>query len=224
MQDLMLQGPVTIPAEGPRLEGCLDVPAGATGMVVFAHGSGSGRISPRNRRVAAALRAAGLGTLLLDLLTQEEARERAGVFGIPLLGARVVAAARWLRLLPDLRDLPLGCFGASTGAAAALYAAATLPGEIRALVSRGGRPDLAESWLARVRAPTLLIVGGDDPQVLEHNRRALDRMTCPRHLEVIPGATHLFEEQGALEEVIRMAEAWFLSHLSRKAGNPGETT
>lgn len=209
---------VSIPAGDARLEGELVVPAGAAGIVVFAHGSGSSRHSPRNRMVAATLEEAGIGTLLVDLLTRaEEKADRLGGeyrFDIPLLGGRLVAIVDWLR-----RDrgspLPIGLFGASTGAAAALVAAAERPEDIAAVVSRGGRPDLAGPALRRVRAPTLLIVGGADEQVLELNRRALALLPGEKLLAVVPGATHLFEEPGALEQVARLAADWFSRHLRR---------
>jgi predicted phosphoribosyltransferase/pimeloyl-ACP methyl ester carboxylesterase len=198
---------------GVSLPGELTLPAHAVGVVAFAHGSGSSRASPRNRAVARALNEAGLATLLLDLLTPLEERERTGVFDIPLLARRLIAAVRFLGQLIDTRELPLGCFGASTGAAAALLAAAELPGRVRAVVSRGGRPDLALERLADVRAPTLLIVGGEDRQVLELNRLAQERLRCVQRLAVIPGATHLFEEPGALDRVAQLAAQWLIAHL-----------
>lgn len=204
------QRPVLIPADQVSLEGEVTLPSAPTGLVVFAHGSGSSRLSPRNRQVARQLEAAGLGTLLFDLLTEEEAAGRANVFDIPLLASRLVAAIRWVRDDPDLMALPLGLFGASTGAGAALVAAARIPEAVQAVVSRGGRPDLAGDWLSRVRAPTLLIVGGADAGVLELNRSALASLTCPKRLAVVPGATHLFEERGALETVAREAAGWFV--------------
>jgi dienelactone hydrolase len=184
--------------------------------VIFAHGSGSGRLSPRNNAVAAELRAAGLATLLFDLLTPAEARDRDNVFDIGLLAERLAEAARWARQEPDLVRLPIGYFGASTGAAAALVAAAERFSPAAAVVSRGGRPDLAGNALPAVRAPTLLIVGGDDRAVLELNREALAALRCEKQLAVVPGATHLFEEPGALEEVTALACAWFLQHLRRR--------
>jgi len=206
---------VGVPAAGGRLlEGSLDVPAaGATGVVLFAHGSGSGRHSPRNQLVAATLGQAGLATLLLDLLSVgEEAADRAGGrlrFDVGLLAGRLQAAMDWLGGEPRTRALPLGLFGASTGAAAALLAAAARPGEVAAVVSRGGRPDLAGPALERVRAPTLLVVGGRDEQVLALNRAARERLAGVAELEVVPGATHLFEEPGALERVAGLARDWF---------------
>jgi predicted phosphoribosyltransferase/dienelactone hydrolase len=192
--------------------GHLTVPPEATGVVVFAHGSGSSRHSPRNRSVAERLHAAGLGTLLFDLLTEAEARERANVFAVDRLGARLLAALAWLR---ERSTAPIGCFGASTGAAAALWAAAEPHAGIGAVVSRGGRPDLAGSRLAAVTAPTLLIVGGADTTVLELNHEAARRLRCEHRVEVVPGATHLFEEPGALERVADLATGWFRDHLGR---------
>lgn len=196
-------------------------PAVPHGLVIFAHGSGSSRFSPRNQAVAKALADQGFATLLLDLLTEPEAALRENVFDIGLLGARLVQAIDWAGAQPDLDRLPIGLFGASTGAGAALVAAAARHGEVQAVVSRGGRPDLAGEALAAVRAPTLLIVGGRDEQVLELNRRAMRQMSVPTVLEIIPGATHLFEEPGALDEVIRLAGAWYATHLhAAAAANP----
>jgi putative phosphoribosyl transferase len=194
------------------LSGDLIVPAGARGVVAFAHGSGSSRASPRNRAVARAVSRAGFATLLFDLLTPSEERERANVFDIALLSSRLRLASEWLGEREDVGSLPLGFFGASTGAAAALSAAAELGERVGAVVSRGGRPDLARD-LGAVRAPTLLIVGGADRQVLELNRESQRQLHCPCRLAVIPGATHLFEEPGALEEVCRLATDWFDIHL-----------
>jgi dienelactone hydrolase len=209
---------VTVPAGDAVLEGDLVLPENALGIVVFAHGSGSSRRSPRNRRVAATLDDAAIGTLLVDLLTrEEEQRDRlTGVhrFDIDLLARRLIAAIDWVRTGPTA-PLPIGLFGASTGAAAALVAAAERAEEIHAVVSRGGRPDLAGSYLPRVRAPTLLIVGGADEVVLELNRRALELLRAEKRLVVVPGATHLFEEPGALEEVARLAADWFSQQLGR---------
>ena len=210
------EGLIRIDAAGVRLEGNLLVPQGATGLVLFAHGSGSSRFSSRNRAVAEALRARGLGTLLIDLLTHDEelvdTRTAHLRFDIELLADRLVGTAEWLaRERPKLR---VGVFGASTGGAAALETAARLPDRILAVVSRGGRPDLAGESLPHVTAPTLLIVGGDDVPVIAMNREAYDRMTCERQMEIIPGATHLFEEPGALEQVARLAGDWFLRYLS----------
>ncbi|ABG03456.1 dienelactone hydrolase [Rubrobacter xylanophilus DSM 9941] len=211
---------VRIEAGGARIEGDLEIPEGARGIVLFAHGSGSGRHSPRNRFVAARLREESLllGTLLIDLLTEQEEAEdaRTGLlrFDVGLLAGRVEAATRWLLDNPRTRGLRVGYFGASTGAAAALVAAARLPEAVGAVVSRGGRPDLAGEHLGRVRAPVLLIVGGRDHTVLELNREAMRRLPPQTRLEVVPGATHLFEEPGALEEVARLAARWFARHLA----------
>jgi len=209
---------VRIPVDGTALLGDLCLPGLARGIVVFAHGSGSGRRSPRNRQVAAFLREAQLATLLVDLLTPEEAArdERTGEhrFDIELLAARVGEATRWLAAQPDTGALPQGYYGASTGAAAALVAAAANPHLAKAVVSRGGRPDLAGDALPRVMAPTLLIVGGDDTVVLGLNREALEELRCPKRLEIVPGATHLFEEPGTMDAVARLARAWFVDHLS----------
>jgi putative phosphoribosyl transferase len=206
--------PVVISEEDVPLDGTLELPASARGLVVFAHGSDSSRLSPCNQAVAAALHGAGLGTLLFDLLTEAETRERANTFDIQLLGSRLVAATEWLEQQPEGSGLPIGYFGASTGAAAALVAASRLASRVRAVVSRGGRPDLAGPWLEGVRAATLLVVGGRDTAVLGLNRLALDRMDCPRRLVVVPGATHLFEEPGALEGVARLAAEWFVRYLA----------
>jgi putative phosphoribosyl transferase len=210
---------VEIPLDGVRLAGELTVPAGAAGIVVFAHGSGSGRLSPRNRAVADVLVGAGLATLLLDLLTPEEEaidrRTRRPRFDVGLLGRRVVATIDWLGREAATQDLAVGGFGASTGAAAALIAAAARPERVRAVVSRGGRPDLAGDLLRRVTAPTLLIVGGNDVEVLQLNRAAMAALAGEVRLEVIPGAGHLFEEPGALERVAELAREWFLRHLTR---------
>ncbi len=208
---------VTIPAGSRRLEGLLAIPAEATAVVAFAHGSGSGRLSPRNQYVAGVLQEAGLATLLLDLLEEEEADDRRKVFDIALLADRLRAAAEWLARDPETQSLRLGYFGASTGAAAALVAAARPPEAVGAIVSRGGRPDLAWDDLPAVEAPTLLIVGGYDEQVLDLNRQALERLHCPKELVVIPGATHLFPEPGALEEVARLATRWLRCHLEEVA-------
>jgi putative phosphoribosyl transferase len=197
-----------------RLPALLGVPAEAEGLVIFAHGSGSGRLSPRNNRVAAALREAGLATLLLDLLTPEEERDRANVFDIPLLASRLSAAADWSLAAPETARLPVGYFGASTGAGAALMAAAEVRSLVRAIVSRGGRPDLAGAALPQVTAPTLLIVGGLDTEVIELNRTAYDRLSAPKELVIVPGAGHLFEEPGTLDEVQHQAIRWFRRYLA----------
>ncbi|MEW1822621.1 phosphoribosyltransferase [Arthrobacter sp. NPDC080031] len=204
---------VRIQSDGFWLRGHLQLPGSTAGVVVFAHGSGSGRHSPRNRFVAATLRRAGLGTLLLDLLTPEEELNRANVFDIELLARRLIAATEWLGRRPDTASCSVGYFGASTGAGAALWAAAELGGKIGAVVSRGGRPDLAGARLAFVRAPTLLIVGSADHRVLELNRRAQVVMACPNRLELVPGATHLFEEPGTLEAAAILAMNWFVQYL-----------
>jgi putative phosphoribosyl transferase len=205
---------VTIPAGDVRLPGDLRVPQGASGVVLFAHGSGSSRHSPRSVEVARDLNRQGLGTLLFDLLTEGESRDRANVFDIELLCARLLAATGWVRSRPDLEALRIGYFGASTGAAAALCAAAEAADDVSAVVSRGGRPDLAGDRLARVRAPTLLIVGSEDSEVLELNRRARERLGGPSELAIVEGATHLFEEPGAMAVVSRLAGDWFERHLS----------
>ena len=200
------------------LEGNLGVPDGARGIVLFAHGSGSGRHSPRNRYVAGALREEGLATLLIDLLTPEEEevdlRTRHLRFNIGLLAERLVDATDWLRRSPETQHLRIGYFGASTGAGAALVAAAERPEDVGAVVSRGGRPDLAGPALPRVAAPTLLIVGGNDLPVIGMNREAMEQLRVEKRFEIVPGATHLFEEPGALEEVARLAAGWFVRHLS----------
>ncbi len=206
---------VQIDAGDARLAGTLTLPADAIGLVIFAHGSGSSRHSPRNQLVARDLNAVGLATLLLDLLTPEEALDRANVFDIELLADRLRAAIRWARGRPDCARLAVGYFGASTGAAAALRASAGDP-TVRAVVSRGGRPDLAAAHLDAVRAPTLLVVGGRDTQVLDLNRQAMARMRGECRLEIVPGATHLFEEPGTLEVASRLARDWFVDRLARE--------
>jgi dienelactone hydrolase len=216
---------VRIPDGTVLLDGDLHVPKPCRGLVIFAHGSGSSRFSPRNREVAASLGAGGFATLLLDLLTRTEESvdiyTREFRFDIARLGRRVVAAADWAAQQPALRDLSFGYFGASTGAAAALIAAAERPGLSAAVVSRGGRPDLAGSALALVRAPTLLIVGGNDEPVIELNEQARRQMQAVVRLEIVPGATHLFEEPGTLEEVQRLALEWFEQYLPRTGGHRG---
>jgi dienelactone hydrolase len=208
---------VIIPAGPVALNGTLTVPRGACGLVAFAHGSGSSRFSPRNRSVAHALNGAGFATLLLDLLTPSE-NERDVMtaefrFDVTLLARRLTFALNWLATQPATRPLPTGLFGASTGAAAALIAAATCPELIRAVVSRGGRPDLAGDALEHVRAPTLLIVGGDDAPVIALDRQAAHRLHCRHELAIVAGATHLFEEWGALDRVTELASGWFRRHL-----------
>jgi len=196
-----------------QLEGTLSIPEDAIGLVIFAHGSRSSRFSPRNTRVARDLNARGLATHLFDLLTDSEAADRANVFDIPLLGTRVAEAVQWARKAPEAADLSIGLFGSSTGAAAALVAAAQTPDDVAAVVSRGGRPDLAGDFLPSVRAPTLLIVGGADFGVIELNEQAFQLLDCEKRLEIVPGATHLFEEPGTLDQVVERAGAWFETHL-----------
>jgi len=218
--------PVTISEGLLRLPGDLVLPKGAEGLVVFAHGSGSSRSSPRNRYVASVLERAGLGCLLFDLLTadeeQAEKRTRHLRFDIDLLSSRVTTTLDWLKAEPETRRLRIGLFGASTGAAAALVAAAQRPGEVASVVSRGGRPDLAGPWLDHIRTPTLLIVGGDDLQVMELNHRALERLLGPKQLKSVPGASHLFEEPGALEAAAELARDWFLATLAPERRQPRE--
>ena len=210
---------VMIPLDELSLDGTLTLPDGARAIIVFAHGSGSSRHSPRNRLVAEELNGAGLGTLLMDLLTEREGDVDAITgelrFDIGLLAARLVAAVDWLGWEPTTRDLAVGVFGASTGGAAALVAGARLPDRVGAIVSRGGRPDLAEVDLPNVKAPTMLIVGGRDDAVIDLNQKAMARMSSGTQvkLEIVPGATHLFEEKGALAHVARLAREWFLQHL-----------
>jgi dienelactone hydrolase len=223
----MDSGAVLLPVAGVELAGDLVLPSPRRGLVLFAHGSGSSRFSSRNRFVAAVLQRAGLATLLFDLLTAaEERRDRVDAalrFDIPLLSQRLVGAIDWVAGRPQLSGLPLGLFGASTGAAAALIAAAARPDAVRAVVSRGGRPDLAMAALPQVRCPTLLIVGGRDPQVLQLNRQAAAALRAPHALELVPGASHLFEEPGTLAAASRLACDWFLEHLAGgdAGGDPG---
>jgi putative phosphoribosyl transferase len=205
---------IEIPAPPVRLTGDLTIPDRPAGLVVFAHGSGSSRLSSRNRQVASALNERHLATLLFDLLTPDEEADRANVFDIALLAGRLLAATCWAEGNVQCSRLPLGYFGASTGAAAALCAAAELGDDIRAVVSRGGRPDMAGRCLPEVTTPILLIVGGKDRAVLELNETAARALCCPHELAVVPGATHLFEEPGALEEVSLLAGAWFSRHLT----------
>ena len=223
--DARLERAVTIPAGDALLNADLGVALGVRGIVLFAHGSGSGRNSPRNRSVAAALQQAHFATLLLDLLTLDEERLDATTghmrFDIPLLAARLVAATAWVRQNPRLSLLPIGYFGASTGAAAALVAATQFEDVVQAIVSRGGRPDMAGHALEKVSAPTLLIVGGYDEPVLDLNRDALARMRCVTALKVVPRAGHLFEEPGAMAQVIALARAWFEQYLGRHAASVG---
>jgi dienelactone hydrolase len=213
--------PIAIHVDGDQIVGDLMIPHDAVGIVIFAHGSGSGRFSTRNRFVAQSLSDDGFATLLLDLLTEREERvdqvTRQHRFDIPLLARRVVAAVDWCRSDKRTQALPIGLFGASTGAAAALVAAGTRPHMIAAVVSRGGRPDLAGEMLDHVLAPTLLIVGGDDTVVIDLNRLALERLRCPAEIEIVPGATHLFQEPGALDQVCGLASRWFEQHLHSAA-------
>ncbi len=205
---------IHIPAGAATIEGMLEIPEGALGLVLFAHGSGSSRHSPRNNSVAGVLRQAGVGTLLMDLLTPEEDRDTTRRFDIALLTQRLMDAARWVVSQPELIKISLGFFGASTGAAAALEAAAILGDEAKAVVSRGGRPDMASpEVLATVTAPTLLLVGGLDDVVIDLNQQAYDQLRCEKKLVIVPGATHLFEEPGTLQEVARQAADWFKRHL-----------
>jgi pimeloyl-ACP methyl ester carboxylesterase len=226
--DAPLERAVTIPAGGVTLHADLTIPPNPRGIVLFAHGSGSSRLSPRNRAVAAELQQAHFATLLLDLLTVEEERvdvmTRELRFDIPLLAARLVASTVWVRQHPDVRTLPVGYFGASTGAAAALVAAARLGDVVHAIVSRGGRPDMAGHSLAEVHAPTLLIVGGYDEPVVDLNRDARARMHGVTALKIVPRAGHLFEEPGAMAQVTELARAWFDQHLVQQGaaiGGPG---
>ncbi len=213
--DGQVQDQESVVIETAGLQGLLGVPADPAGVVVFAHGSGSGRFSPRNNYVAEGLRGAGFATLLVDLLTESEEGDRARVFDIPLLASRLIAATRWLSGVSRLAQLPVGYFGASTGAGAALLAAASEPARIGAIVSRGGRPDLAGSpALAHVRAPTQLIVGERDLPVIELNREAMRHLRCEHEIVIVPGAHHLFEEPGALDLVIGHATRWFSNHLA----------
>lgn len=202
-----------IPAAHVTLEGHFVLPQVNAPVVVFAHGSGSGRNSERNQYVASVLQAAGLGTLLLDLLTPEEETDRANAFDIPKLAQRITAAEAWVHRQPQSLSSPVGFFGASTGAGAALWAAAEPGARVGALVSRGGRPDLADQRLGTVEAPTLLVVGGEDHEVLELNRQAQSELRCENALEIVDGAAHLFEEPGTLEQVARLASEWFARHL-----------
>jgi putative phosphoribosyl transferase len=223
-----LESSVRIPAAGVVLDGDLVVPAGAAGVVVFAHGSGSSRHSPRNRMVAARLQAAGYATLLMDLLTPEEdeldSRTRKFRFDIPRLASRLTGAVRWLRDRPDAGQLPVALFGASTGAAAALVAAAEVGDHVRLVISRGGRPDLAGAALEQVRTPTLLIVGGRDVDVLALNKAAAARLSGPVEIALVPGATHLFEEPGTLERVVELALDALTRHLGHSPSEqPGPT-
>lgn len=217
-QAIEYQEDVIVRAGRTSLDGTLTLPRDARSLVIFAHGSGSSRHSPRNRFVAGALNEAGLGTLLFDLLTPEEEaadeRTRHLRFDIPMLARRLTEVVDWASLEPSTHTLPIGLFGSSTGSAAALISAAARPAAVHAVVSRGGRPDLAGRMLPRVQAPTLLIVGGRDEPVIDCNREASRELACPWRLEVVPGATHLFQEPGALEQVAKLAADWFGRHLS----------
>jgi putative phosphoribosyl transferase len=212
---------VRIPLDDASIEGNLRVPANAGGVVLFAHGSGSSRFSPRNQYVAGVLNEAGFATLLIDLLTRDEEeidlRTRQFRFDLDLLTERLIRAAEWLKKNPQTRTLRIGLFGSSTGAAAALIAAAKLVDDVGAVVSRGGRPDLAMEYIADVKAPTLLIVGGWDTVVIDLNQQAMNRLSAEKKLEVVPEATHLFEELGKLEEVANLATAWFSKHLVKSS-------
>jgi putative phosphoribosyl transferase len=215
-----MQKELIIPAGAATLSGDLTVPASPLALVLFVHGSGSSRRSPRNRYVAGVLNEAGLATLLFDLLTPEEEEHdihtRQHRFDIEMLATRLLEVTRWVIEQPEIGELPLGYFGSSTGGGAALVAAARLPERAAAVVSRGGRPDLAGDWLPRVKAPTLLIVGGADEVVIELNQTARAHITGEVELRIVPGATHLFEEPGTLEEVARLAADWFLAHAARR--------
>jgi len=217
MKSEIQRSEVAIPIGGERLGGELILPDDSAAVILFAHGSGSSRHSPRNQYVARVLHEAGLGTLLFDLLTEKEEREeyftRHLRFNIELLAERLVSATKWLHEQDLHQPQRIGYFGSSTGAAAALVAAADLPEQVGAVVSRGGRPDLAGPRLSEVTAPTLLLVGGNDTEVIELNKEAFARLGCPKEIRLIPGATHLFEEAGALEKVARLASDWFLTHL-----------
>jgi pimeloyl-ACP methyl ester carboxylesterase len=204
---------VKINAGSASLEGMLEIPKDAAGIVLFAHGSGSSRLSSRNNYVAGILRGSGLGTLLFDLLTAEEAEDRRNVFDIDLLSNRLLAATAWVKSSHEASTLKIGYFGASTGAAAALKSSVETDTKIWAIVSRGGRPDMASGVLGRVKAPTLLIVGGDDDLVIELNRKAYRMLECEKELKIVPGATHLFEEPGKMEVVATLANDWFVNHI-----------
>jgi putative phosphoribosyl transferase len=208
---------VVILADSVRLKGILGMPPEATGVVAFAHGSGSGRLSPRNNFVARVLQGAGLATLLVDLLEESESFDQKKVFDIHLLTDRLLACTHWLRQQPETKGLSIGYFGASTGAAAALQAAAKEPEGVAATVSRGGRPDLAMNYLSQVHSPTLLIVGGEDTSVIPLNEAAYRKLSCPKELVIVPGASHLFEEPGTLDKVAQLAREWFTKHLLPQA-------
>lgn len=205
---------ITDPDDEIALNGIVAMPTGAKAVIIFAHGSGSGRFSPRNNFVARVLQEAHLGTLLMDLLSEEESLDRSNVFNIALLAERLTMAKHWLTTMQEVQnDYKIGYFGASTGAGAALVAAAEDPGNIFAIVSRGGRPDLAHEHLENVQAPTLLIVGGNDEVVIDLNGEALSQLNCKKEIKIVPGATHLFEEPGTLEQVANLARDWFITNL-----------
>lgn len=206
---------IQIPINSIQLEGMLAIPDGAKGLVVFAHGAGSSRFSPRNNFVAEEIRKVGVGTLLFDLLTEEEDEIYENRFDIPLLADRLKIVTEWIKKQKETKNLNIGYFGSSTGAAAAIIGAADVGPDIKAVVSRGGRPDLAGGALPKIKSPTLLIVGGDDFGVIELNQEAFDLMECEKKLEIVPGATHLFEEPGTLEEVAHLAAEWFKEYLSK---------
>ncbi len=210
----VMERPVSIQAGDVHLEGDLRIPPGAQGIVIFAHGSGSSRFSPRNRFVAEVLQQGGQATLLLDLLEEWESDDRRKVFDIDLLAERLVGATAWVASNEETKDVTIGYFGASTGAAAALQAASESGDEIKAVVSRGGRPDLAIPYLPEVTAPTLLIVGGNDWPVISMNQEAMEHLSGIKEMKIVPGATHLFEEPGTLEEVARLARDWFAKYLT----------
>ena len=227
-QTIQIEQDIDIPSSNIRLEGELKLPKGATGVVLFAHGSGSSRHSRRNQYVARVIREAGVGTLLFDLLTKQEEAIDAYTgelrFDIEFLAKRLVDATNWITTQPATQHLRIGYFGASTGAAAALMAAVELPNVIAAVVSRGGRPDLAAEALPKVKAPTLLIVGGNDDVVIGLNEKALAKISCEKELKIVPGATHLFEEPGTLEQVAHLASAWFNKKLQPRAATRGGTS
>lgn len=216
MNTKSIEALVHIPVDSTRLEGMLEIPTGAKGMILFSHGSGSSRLSPRNNFVARLLRDHGFGTLLIDLLTREEDADQANRFNIGLLTDRLGFVMGWLKDEIVTKHLPLGLFGASTGAASALNLAARSRKEVFAVVSRGGRPDMADESLPEVHAPTLLIVGGEDDVVIELNQKAYKKLKCKKNLVIIPGASHLFEEPGTLESVAQLAAEWFISHLPKR--------
>ncbi len=210
---------VSIPVQAAILNGTLHLPIGKKGIVIFVHGSGDGRSDPHNQAFARSLQAAGIGTLLIDLITAGEASDRKEIFNIPLLADRLLAVSRWLRQQPETKELALGYFGVSTGAGAALQAAARSPDHVKAIVSRGGRPDLALNDLPQVKAPTLFIIGGRDTIIIHLNQKAFGLLQCDKELKIVPGASHLFEEPGALDQAAQMARDWFLSHFPARRPN-----